>query len=105
MKNKKKPVRNKTQRTDGTWFWSGRALTQLFADGLEKIIFMAAVRWATRKHSKNDNPSVLMVHELARLGCWHSQSLTDAIKMQTTSGETPKVARYDKGENYELFDL
>ena len=23
--------------------------------------------------------------------------------MQTTSGDTPKVARYDKGENYELF--
>ena len=29
--------------------------------------------------------------------------LNDALKMQTTSGDTPKVARYDKGENYELF--
>ena len=59
MKNKATPVRNKTKRTYGTWFWSGRVLTQLFA---------------------------VLRH-----------------KMQTTSGDTPKVARYDKGENYELF--
>ena len=46
-----------------------------------------------------------MVHELLGKGLCRSYSPLCAIKMQTTSGETPKVARYDKGENYELFDL
>ena len=46
-----------------------------------------------------------MVRDFGKLMRWHSQSLTDAIKMQTTSGKAPKAACYDKGENYELFDL
>ena len=44
-----------------------------------------------------------MVRDFGADGCCRGYSPFCAIKMQTTSGDTPKVARYDKGENYELF--
>lgn len=42
-----------------------------------------------------------MVRDFGADGLCRSCSPFCAIKMQTTSGETPN----DKGENYELFDL